>query len=94
MAFLAMSMAEIFHSFNLRSHGSIFKLKTHNMILWGSMLVSLVLTTALVEIPFLSNLFGFVPIGWEEYAIAIGLAFSTIPIVELVKLCARHKNHK
>ena len=94
LAFLAMSMAEIFHSFNLRSHGSIFKLKTHNMILWGSMLVSLVLTTALVEIPFLSNLFGFVPIGWEEYAIAIGLAFSTIPIVELVKLCTRHKNHE
>ncbi|MBE6582606.1 MAG: cation-transporting P-type ATPase, partial [Ruminococcaceae bacterium] len=94
LAFLAMSMAEIFHSFNLRSHGSIFKLKTHNMILWGSMLVSLVLTTALVEIPFLSNLFGFVPIGWEEYAIAIGLAFSTIPIVELVKLCTKHKRHE
>ena len=27
-------------------------------------------------------------------AIAIGLAFSTIPIVELVKLCTRHKNHE
>ena len=89
LAFLSMSMAEIFHSFNLRSHGSILRLKSHNMILWGSMLVSLVLTTALVEVPFLSDLFGFTPVGWEEYLVAIGLSLSTIPIVEIVKLITR-----
>ena len=94
LAFLSMSMAEIFHSFNLRSHGSIFKLKSHNMILWGSMLVSLVLTTALVEIPFLSNLFGFTPVGIEEYLVSIGLAISTIPIVEIVKFFARKLSKK
>ncbi len=87
LAFLAMSMSEIFHSYNLRSHGSIFKLKSHNMILWGSMILSLILTTALIFVPTLSNLFGFSEdIGLVEYAIALTLAISTIPIVELVKL--------
>jgi len=90
LAFLAMSMSEIFHSYNLRSHGSIFKLKTHNMILWGSMVLSLLLTTALIFIPALSNLFGFSEdIGLVEYGIALLLAVSTIPIVEIVKLLTR-----
>ena len=89
MAFLAMSMAEIFHSYNLRSHGSIFKLKTRNMILWGSMIVSLILTSCLIFIPALSDLFGFAHISLEEYAVALGLAVSTIPIVETVKLITR-----
>ena len=86
LAFLAMSMSEIFHSYNLRSHGSIFKLKTHNMILWGSMVVSLILTTALIFVPALNNLFGFSDdIGLTEYFIALGLAVSTIPITEISK---------
>ncbi len=89
MAFLAMSMAEIFHSYNLRSHGSIFKLKTHNMILWGSMVVSLILTSCLIFIPALSDLFGFSHISLKEYGVALGLAISTIPIVEFIKLLTR-----
>ncbi len=94
MAFLAMSMAEIFHSYNLRSHGSIFKMKSHNMILWGSMVVSLILTSALIFIPALSDLFGFAHISLAEYGVALLLAVSTIPIVEFVKLITRkmHNN--
>ncbi len=86
MAFLSMSMAEIFHSFNMRSHGSIFKLKTHNMLLWGTMVLSLALTTALVFVPALRAIFDFEPISLMEYAVAMLLAISTIPIVEFVKL--------
>ncbi len=86
MAFLAMSMAEIFHSFNMRSHGSVFKLKTHNMLLWGTMILSLALTTALIFVPALSNLFGFEHINLAEYFVALTLAILTIPIVEIVKL--------
>jgi Ca2+-transporting ATPase len=95
LAFLAMSMSEIFHSYNLRSHGSIFKLKSHNMILWGSMILSLILTTALIFVPALSNLFGFSEdIGLIEYGIALALAISTIPIVEIVKLVTRMLGRK
>ncbi len=86
MAFLAMSMAEIFHSFNMRSHGSIFKLKTQNMLLWGTMIVSLALTSSLIFVPALADLFSFEHINLAEYFVALALAILTIPIVEAVKL--------
>ncbi len=90
MAFLTMSMCEIFHSFNLRSQRkSIFRLKSHNRILWMAMAGSLLLTTAVLEIPFLANAFGFTPIGLAEYAIAMALAILVIPVVETVKLFQR-----
>ena len=90
MAFLTMSMCEIFHSFNLRSQRkSIFSLHSHNKVLWAAMIGSFLLTTALLEIPFLAAAFGFTPIGLMEYGIAIALAITVIPIVELVKLIQR-----
>jgi Ca2+-transporting ATPase len=90
MAFLTMSMCEIFHSFNLRSQRkSVFSLKGHNGILWAAMLGSLLLTTAVLEIPFLAKAFGFTAISWDKYAISIALAFLVIPVVELVKLIQR-----
>ncbi len=90
MAFLAMSMCEIFHSFNLRSQRkSIFSLKSHNKVLWAAMLGSLALTTLVIEVPFIAKAFGFTTIGLLEYAIALALGFLVIPIVELVKLVQR-----
>jgi len=45
MAFLTMNLAEIFHSFNMRTqHGSIFAKKGQNMWLWGSFALALLLT--------------------------------------------------
>ncbi len=90
MAFLAMSMCEIFHSFNLRSQRkSVFSLKSHNKVLWAAMLGSLLLTTLVIEVPFIAKAFGFTTIGLAEYGIAMGLAFLVIPIVEIVKLIQR-----
>ena len=90
MAFLAMSMCEIFHSFNLRSQRkSIFSLKSHNKILWAAMLGSLLLTTLVIEVPFIANAFGFTTIGLMEYGIALALAILVIPVVEIVKLVQR-----
>ncbi len=92
MAFLTMSMCEIFHAFNMRSQRkSIFSLKTHNKILWGAMIGSLILTTAVLEIPFLANAFGFTPISWTEYGIAILLAALVVPAVEIVKFFQRKR---
>ena len=93
MAFLTMSMAEIFHSVNMRSQrksvvGMIFK-GNHNKMILLSTLLSLVLTTAVLYIPFLRNAFGFTMISWQEYLVALGLAFLMIPIVECVKAIQR-----
>ena len=90
MAFLTMSMAEIFHSFNMRSQRqSIFSLKKQNVFLWGAMILSLVLTTAVLYVPFLSEAFGFQHISIEEYFVALALAICVVPIVEIVKLIQR-----
>ena len=99
MAFFTMAMCEIFHSFNMRSQrGSavamLFK-GQHNIALYGAMVGSFLLTTAVVEIDFLSNLFGFAHLDLKAYAISLGLAFLIIPIVEVVKFFQRKfgKNH-
>ena len=89
MAFLAMSMAEIFHAYNMRSHDSIFRLRTHNMLLFGTMILSLLLTSAVIFIPALSGLFGFESIDLKEYLVALALAFSIIPFVEIIKAVQR-----
>ena len=90
MAFLTLSMVEIFHSLNMRSRrGSIFTLPTKNMFLYAAMIASLLLTTAVIEIPFLAGLFEFTPIDWNEYLIALGLAVLIIPIMEVVKAVQR-----
>ena len=90
MAFLTLSMAEIFHAFNMRSlHGSIFKIKKQNWSFWGAGVLSLLLTTLVVEVPFLANAFELAKLDGAEYGIAIALAISIIPMVEIVKAIAR-----
>ncbi len=90
MAFLTLSMIEIFHSFNLRSRNqSLFSLKKQNMWLWGTLVVSLLITAAVIFIPFLSKLFSFQPISLMEYLTAMSLAITVIPIVEIEKVFRR-----
>ena len=90
MAFLTMNMCEILHSFNMRSQRrSIFTLPGHNKLLWVAMLAALALTTTVLEVPAIAAAFGFTPVDWNEYAVALGLAILVVPIVELVKLFQR-----
>ncbi len=99
MAFLTMAMCEIFHSLNMRSQkGSLFTIGHHNKFLALSTVVSFVTTTAVIYIPFLRNAFAFEFIDLKEYVIAMLLAVSIIPLVEIVKfferLCAKRKQKK
>ena len=98
MAFFTMSMCEIFHSFNMRSQrGSSVKMlfsKSHNKALYLAMAASLLLTTAVVEIDLLSNLFGFAHLDAKAYLISLFLAFLIIPIVEIVKAIQRRAERK
>ena len=90
MAFLTMSMAEIFHSFNMRSQrGSIFRLRSKNTFLLGASVLALIATTVVCEVPAIAGAFGFTGISLAEYAIALGLGACVIPIVEGVKFIQR-----
>ena len=90
MAFLTMSMCEIFHSFNMRfQRRSIFSGRSHNKVLWAAMIGSLLITTLALEVKPIADAFGFTPVGWAEYGIALALAVLVIPVVELVKFFQR-----
>ena len=90
MAFVTMSMAEIFHSLNMRSQrGSIFRLHTRNKLMTFAAIGSLLATTLVCEVPFLAAAFGFTSVEVSEYLIALALAVCVIPIVELVKFFQR-----
>ena len=43
----------------------------------------------MLEVPAVANAFGFTPVGWTEYGIALALAVLVIPVVELVKAAQR-----
>ncbi len=93
MAFFTMSMCEIFHSFNMRSQrasslGMVIK-GSHNIPLYIAMAASLLLTTAIIEIPFFADMFNFTQLDFKAYSISLALAFSTVPIVEIVKFFQR-----
>lgn len=89
MAFLTLSMVEMFHSFNMRSRRqSVFKLSTQNKWLWLSFAASLVLTFVVIETP-LSIAFDFAEINVQEYGIAMLLAAAIIPLVEIYKAIMR-----
>ena len=90
MAFLTLSMLEIFHSFNMRSRTrSLFGLKKQNKWLWGTLVFSVLITAAVIFVPFLSRAFAFRALTITEYAAAMVLALAVIPIVEIEKLIRR-----
>ena len=90
MAFITMSLTEVFHAFNMRSqNGSIFTIKKQNILLWLSALVAIALTLIVVYVPFINVLFGLDSIAFSEYLICFGLGLSIIVIVEVIKLVKR-----
>lgn len=93
MAFLTMSMCEIFHSFNMRSqHSSTVSMLLHgsfNKYIFGSTVLSLITTALVIEVPFLADAFDFTTIDAREFFTALGLAFLIIPLVEIVKAIER-----
>lgn len=90
MAFLTCNFVEMFHAICMRSQrGSIFTLKTMNWWLVGAFLLTTLLTVGVIYIPFLKDLFGCTAISAKEFAVAFGLAFSVVPVLEFFKLIFR-----
>ena len=90
MAFITLSMVEIFHSFNMRSRrASIFSMRRQNKWLWGAALLALVLTVVVVEFDPLAEVFGFMTLRLDALGVALLLAFLIIPIMEVYKAVMR-----
>ena len=92
MAFLTLSLCEIFHSFNLRSRDkSLFALKGHNRYLFGAAILAFVLTLSVIYVPGLNGAFKLTALSGGHLLIGLGLSISVIPIVETYKAIRRKR---
>ena len=90
MAFSTLAIAELFHAYNLKSDKSIFNKDIFdNKWLNGAFVIGLALQVLLIYVPFLAEIFSLTNLSITNELIAIGLAVSVIPIVELSKLLKR-----
>ena len=91
MAFITLSMVEIFHCFNMRSRRqSLFSMKKQNKWLWGAAFLALVLTLIVVEVDALSMIFfGVEHLEPKGMITALALGFLIIPLVEIYKAIMR-----
>ena len=85
MAFMTLSMVQLFHSYNMKSEKSIFnKNLFKNKFLNFSFLLGMALQFLVLYV--LDNLFKVTPLGGIDLLIVLGLSFSVIPILEIIKL--------
>ena len=95
MAFLTCNFVEMFHAMSMRTQrGNLFKMKTVNWWLFGALALTTLLTVGVIYIPFFRDLFGFTAVSFKEFAIAFGLAFSVIPVLEIFKRLFRLADKK
>ena len=93
MAFSTLAISELFHAFNLKSDKSILNKNIfNNKWLNGAFVVGMLLQVLLVYVTPLSKLFRLVNLSFKHELIALALATSVIPIVEIAKLIKRLAN--
>ena len=86
MAFVAMGLLELVHSFNIKSEQSIFKVGIfENKFLIGSFILGLFVQTIVVVIPTFAEVFKLVPLNQAQWLITLCIAILPIPIVEIQK---------
>lgn len=86
MAFIAMGLLELIHSFNIKSEQSIFKVGIfENKFLIGSFLVGILVQTIVVIIPAFAEIFKLVSLNETQWIITLLISVLPIPIVELQK---------
>src|SRR5690625_1369515 len=80
LAFLTLSISQLFHAFNLRSREqSILQVGLFsNPYLFGAVALGLLLQVGLVHLPVLNDWFHLQPISWQEWLFVLGL--SLIPL--------------
>lgn len=87
MSFLTIGMAELIHSFNIKSEKSIFKTGIlENKFLIGSFILGVLAQIIVVLIPALANIFDLVNLNRVQWLITILISIMPIPIMELQKM--------
>lgn len=90
MAFMTLSLGQLFHSFNMKSSRSILNKKIfNNKYLWLSFIIGLLLQVLVMYTP-LNEVFNLVPLTGMMLFVAVSLAICPIFIVEIVKSFVKH----
>ena len=86
MAFLAIGLLELIHSFNVETDSSIFEVGfLNNKYLAGSFILGIFIQVIVVFVPFLANIFDVVSLDTTQWIITICISLLPIPIMELQK---------
>lgn len=95
MAFVAIGVLELVHSFNIKSEQSLLKSGIfENKFLIGSFILGIFVQVIVVLIPSLATIFKLVPLNQLQWIITLGISILPIPIMELQKKVnsAKHDN--
>lgn len=86
MAFVALAMLELVHSFNVKSDESIFKVGLfENKYLIGAFILGIILQVVVVMVPTFANVFKLTPLNGTQWLYTIGISILPLVIVEAQK---------
>ena len=86
MAFVALGMLELVHSFNVKSDESIFKVGLlENKYLIGAFVLGTALQGIVVMVPAFANVFKLVPLNGTQWLYTIGISLLPLVIIEAQK---------
>ncbi|MDR0855887.1 MAG: cation-transporting P-type ATPase [Clostridiales bacterium] len=95
MAFVALSVTQLFHCLNLRSETrSVFARTKPNLFLFLSNAVLLAFTVVIVNVPAISALLHCVPLTAVQWLVVLGIAALIIPVCELEKALSRRARRR
>ena len=95
MAFVALGLLELVHSFNVKSDESIFKTGfLENKFLIGSFVLGTLLQIIVVIVPYFANIFELVPLNFTQWMYTILISIVPIAVMEIQKKCKELKFRK
>jgi Ca2+-transporting ATPase len=90
MAFLTLSMVQLFHAFNIKSNKSIFNKQVfNNKYIWMAFFAGIVLQFGIIYIPTFASVFEVNALSLLNVLISVGMAFIVVIVLEIVKLIHR-----
>jgi Ca2+-transporting ATPase len=92
MTFVSLILIQFFKAYNFRSdRHSVLNRTFSNKWLNAAILGEIVLLAAVIEVPFLEEVFKTVPLSLTEWLILLGAAFTVSPVLEITKWIIRRK---
>jgi Ca2+-transporting ATPase len=93
MTFVSLVLIQFFHAYNCRSDRfSVLRRPFANKWLNAAVAWELVLLGVIIYVPFFQRLFGTFAMAWTDLALTIAIAFSVVPVLELVKWIERRSD--